>query len=339
MAFADTDNKATIRCQWDLALLECWRQKQKREKLTYLGLPGPEAHDLLDWRSVLDPFRTGVESMGRTPKEREVAQDNMGRLNTNLFMRGMSSGFELLCGDMEDIILDGFDQYGKQPQINDGRLAHMACFGYDLVNLDFDGGLGYKDGDGAAKRILALKKLFERQEGHSFVLFLTINVRDTMGSEIEEYLLGLQNLDRGPDWRKKINWYLKRSSGQRDYKLKVTVPSFIHAVAEMRVFRCTVRPPIAYEGHERAHMIHFAFELEAASTNGHLATMRGFSLQDDPDLIDLPLLRCENGQLRFASVQHPDFDYTRCAEDFCFLPGEVQASILATSPRPVHAEA
>lgn len=330
MPFADTENKAAIRRIWDRALLQGWRQKQKCSHLTYFGLPGPEIHDLIDWKDLLDHRRTGAESIGRTKREQMKARDEMGKLTTNLFIAGISSGFQLLRGDIEDIILDGLDYDGNRPQINDGRSAHVARFGYSLVNLDFDGGLGYKDGAGAAKRVAALKKLFERQEGHSFLFFLTINVRDTMGDEIEDYLRGLQTRERGPNWKTVLDWYLSRSDGEREYKLKATVPSFIQAVAETRVFRCTSRPPISYEGHERAHMLHFAFELEAVALNGRPANLRGFSSQDDTDLIALPLIRSENGQLRLAKRQHSGFDISCSSASLDFLPDDVRATILGT---------
>jgi len=302
------------------------------------GLPGPDIHDLLDWKDLLDRFRTGVESLGRTKQQQKIAQNEMGRLATNLFVAGIDSGFELLQGDVEDIILDGLDHNGKRPQVNDGKPAHIAHFGYDVVNLDFDGGIGYRDHSGASKRVAAIKELFERQEGHSFVLFLTINVRDTMGSEIEDYLRGLQARNRGPNWRETIGWYLDRIDGEREYKLKATVPSFIHAISESRVFRCTSRPPIAYDGYERAHMIHFAFEFEAFASDGRSANLRGFSSQDDPDLIELPLLRCEKGQLQLASMQHPGFNYSRCAIDLDFLPEELLSSILAPAQSRINVE-
>lgn len=330
MPFADTENKAIIRRIWDRALLQRWIQKQQRSLLTYFGLPGPDVHDLIDWKDLLDRFRTGVESIGRTKREQIKARDEMGKLTTNLFIAGISSGFQLLRGDIEDIILDGLDSDGNRPQINDGRIAHIARFGYDLVNLDFDGGFGYKDGTGAAKRVAALKKLFERQEGHSFLFFLTINVRDTMGDEIEDYLRGLRTRERGPNWQETLDWYLNRPDGERDYKLKAIIPSFIEAIADVRVFRCRSHPPIAYEGHEHAHMLHFAFELQTVILNGRSANLRGFGPQDDSELISLPLIRCENGQLQFASKQHPGFTVNSCKDSLDFLSEDFQRMLLHT---------
>lgn len=326
-AYANTPNKATIRRCWDQPILERWYARIGKP-LSYFGLPGPEIHDFLDWRHLLG-IRTGIESPGHTKKERKQADETIGQLNANIMFNGLSSGFQLLRADVEDVILDAIDSYGTPPQMNDGQPAHKSHFGYDIINLDFDGGIGYRDSNGAAKRVAAIKKLFERQEGHSFVLFLTINVRDTMGDEIENYLRGLQARERGPNWYETIDWYLSRSDGEREYKLKAIIPSFIHAVAEPRVFQCLSRPPIAYIGHKQAHMVHFAFELEAATSNGRLINLRGFSPQDDPDLIELPLLRCENGQLRLTEKQHPKFDYASCRRNLDFLSEAICESILA----------
>jgi len=326
-AYADTPNKAMIRRCWDLPILERWHTGIGKP-LAYFGLPGPEIHDLLDWRQLLG-VRTGIESPGHTKKEREQANETTGRLNANIMLNGLSSRFQLLRADIEDVILNLVDIHGNPPQMNDGRPAHLAHFTYDVVNLDFDGGLGYRVKQGLAKRVDSIKKLFERQEGHSFILFLTINVRDTLGEEVENYLQGLQTRDRGPGWHETLDWYLNRTKGEREYKLKATVPSFIHAISEARVFQCTSLPPIAYTGYERAHMLHFAFELEAITINGRRANLRGFSPQDDRHLLDLPLLRCENGQLQLASVQHPGFDFTNCEANFSFLPETIRTTILA----------
>jgi hypothetical protein len=326
MAFEDTPNKATIRRLWDMSILESWHIGINRP-LAYFGLPGPEIRDLLDWGHLLST-RTAVESSGRTRREMEQADETVGRLLMNVMAHEISSNFELLRGDIEDVILNALDKHGNPPRMNDGHPAHLAHFMYDVVNLDFDGGLGYRNKAGPAKRINAIKKLFERQEGHSFVLFLTINVRDTLGEEIEDYLKGLQSYDRGIGWRETLDWYLSRSNGEREYKLKATVPSFIQAIAETRVFECISRPPIFYEGFERAHMIHFSFEFKAVERNGRFATLKGFSPKDERDLLDLPLLQSNNSHLQIASMQHPNFDYARCKADFDFLPEDVRSSLL-----------
>lgn len=128
-------------------------------------------------------------------------------------------------------------------------------------------------------------------------------------------------------WTDTIEWYLSLGKGERAYKLKAVIPTFIHFMAEGRLFRCHGRPPILYEGYERARLMHFAFELEAQD-----GTLRSFSAQDDQDLVALPLLHAEGGQLRAAPVQHPGFDATRWENELSFLPEDVRASVLESVP-------
>lgn len=324
MPFRDTRNKATVRQVWDLQILQRWIQ-ESGERLTYLGLPGEQIHDLLDWRQVLDRRRTGIESPGHNKKERDVADETIGRLNTNVLANKISSGFELLVGDAEDIIIEGHDIHGKKPQLSDGGAPHLARFSYDLVNLDFDGGLGYRSrrAHGAAKRVTAIKKLFERQEGHSFILLLTINVRHKLGDEIQQYLGDLRARDRGPGWCEMLSWYLNRGEGEEEYKLKAIVPSFVQAAAELHMFRSVCRPPIVYDGHEHARMLHFVFELRRQPGN-----LRAFGEQDDRDLVELPFVRCVEGRLQLAADQHPNFNVHLAERHLSFLPTSTVEQIL-----------
>lgn len=334
MPFKDTPNKATVRRIWDLQILQNWAQ-ESRSPLTYLGLPGEQIHDLLDWRQVLDRKRTGIESRGHTKTERASADETIGRLNTNVLFHGIASGFELLIGDAEDIIIEGHDIHGKKPQTSDGGAPHLARFSYDVVNFDFDGGLGYRSirAHGAAKRIKAIKKLFERQEGHSFIFLLTINVRHKLGEEIQDYLENLRSRDRGPGWTEMLSWYLDRGEGEQEYKLKAIVPSFVQTAAEVHMFRSICRPPIVYDGHEHARMLHFAFELRRQPGN-----LRAFGDQDDRDLIELPFLRCVEGRLQLAADQHPNFSVHQAERHLSFLPTSVAAQILGQNTSTLEAE-
>ena len=206
MPFEDTDNKAAIRQRWDRPILERQVDILGRQ-LSYFGLTGPELHDLLDWRDLIG-YKTAIESIGKTKSEKANAEETIGQLLANVMINKISSGFQLIRGDVEDIIIDGIDADGLPPQLSDGRPAHLMKLNYDVINLDFDGGLGYSNGRGEVKRTTAIKKLFERQAGHSFVLFFTINIRDTLGTEIDSYLSELQRRQYGPDWSAQVEWHL-----------------------------------------------------------------------------------------------------------------------------------
>ena len=51
--FRDTIRKKVIRTQWCKSLIEFMHRKLKY-KLIYLGLPGPQALDLLEWIDYID---------------------------------------------------------------------------------------------------------------------------------------------------------------------------------------------------------------------------------------------------------------------------------------------
>ncbi|MBK9711402.1 MAG: hypothetical protein IPO81_08745 [Kouleothrix sp.] len=322
MPFADTSNKATIRRLWDLPILERWHDRYSKS-LSYFGLTGPEIKDLLDWRHIIDK-KTAVESPGNTRALRLEADETIGRMRTNMMMYGLSSGFQIMRADIEDVIINAIDIDGQPPQINNGGAAHVAKFMYDIVNLDFDGGLAYTSKGKAAKRIVAIKKLFERQSGHDFVLFLTINVRDTLRSELDEYIRELQGRDRGEGWHDLLEWYLRRGKGEREYKLKVLVPTFIHAVAELHMFRSTCYPPIVYDGHNNARMLHFTFELQAQLGRN----LRSFSKQDDRDLVLLPMFRCRDSTFTLAPGPNSETQLQQVPNLLDFLPENTRTAII-----------
>lgn len=322
MAYEDTPNKAKIRRDWDYYILANWFQKQG--SLTYFGLTGPEIRDLIDWQDVLDKRRTGIESPGLTREDKEETSRKIARINMNLMLNGMLSGYQQLIGDVEDVIINAVDTNSDPPQINDAQPAHLARFGYDVVNLDFDGGLGYKK-RGRVIRIDAIKRLFERQRGHSFVLFVTINVRHRLGEEINDSLRNLQSRNYDKNWHQKIGWYIQHP--KHDFKLKAVVPALVNKSAETNGFRCTCHPPIAYIGHENAHMVHFTFELENVGMN-----LPVYGPHDDWNLIDLPLLRSDNGTIRVDGEQHPGFPFQNCSSMFSFLPQDLHKTILNSIP-------
>src|ERR1051326_6074962 len=61
-------------------------------------------------------------------------------------------------------------------------------FGFEVANLDYEGGIVYKDINGDAKRVGALRSLFKGQGEvkKDFLLLLTINVRNNDKGEIDE---------------------------------------------------------------------------------------------------------------------------------------------------------
>src|SRR5262249_28211839 len=139
-----------------------------------IGVEGPKIEDILPWRSILGTI-TGVECLCRSGRERD---DDLNR-HRRLLMRITDQEVDrlhLLGGKIEDIVLQAQDAYGTQPKLSYSDNNGDIRFCYNLINLDFVGGVGYKVSD--EKRIGAIKKIIERQRGNSFILIITLNVRD-----------------------------------------------------------------------------------------------------------------------------------------------------------------
>lgn len=294
MAFANSSNKDAVRAQWDLAILTGWSKGVGRP-LSYFGLPGPSMLDVLCWRPILDGRWTAIEERPKSSEKRDMADRAAAQLETNALASNLSAGLQILRGDIGEVILRAEDDYHTRPILCDEAPAHEARFAYDVVNLDFDGGLGFKSKNGA-RRVEALKGLFQRQRGTSFVLFLTINVRDTLAPEVDEYLERLK-AEADPDL---IAWYLARGKGEYELKLKGIVPVFLLSAAEVNGFDVICRPPLVYTGHAGARMVHFALEL---SWQGQV--FPAVSRQRARDLLRLPLIEAVDGALQLVTTDPP----------------------------------
>ncbi len=296
MAFADSANKQAVRNAWDLPLLAAWADVTGR-KLTYFGMPGPRMLDLLAWKGVLDSRRTAIEERPKSPAKRALADDAAAQLMHNSIKAGLSDGLQILRGDVGEIITGGLDNFAVRPLLCEAGGAAQARFRYDLHNLDFDGGLAFINKvTGEAPRLDALRKLVERQKGASFILFLTINVRNTVGPAIADYLERLVQMDAGGH----IGWYLGRGKGEVEQRLKAIVPLLMRGVAESNGFALKCLPPLAYTGHQNARMVHFVFEFHAEDL-----VFAGVSKQLVDAMLTLPMLEAVDGQIGLAPLQHP----------------------------------
>lgn len=322
MAFADSGNKQAVRLEWDLPVLESWSTHLKR-KLTYFGLPGPRMLDLLAWKDVLDPRRTAVEERPRALAKRDLADDAAAALMTNAMQANLSDGLQILRGDIGTVIVKGVDDFAIRPLMSDVAAADTARFRYDLHNLDFDGGLGFINrATGEAPRLDALRKLAERQKGCSFLLFLTINVRNTVGPAIADYLDRLTRQDPNGS----VGWYLERGAGEVEHRLKAIVPSLMLKIAETNGFSITCLPPVAYTGSASARMVHFIFEFRSEDL-----IFAGVSHQSSDDVLRLPMLEARDGTIRLAELQHPACDLQGCRPQLVHLSDDQVGAFL--SPR------
>jgi len=116
-SFEGTSNKSLIRRQWDWPIIQEW-VKKRRCLLSYFGLPGPYIEDLRDWKQSLARC-TGVERLRKADHQRKEDLNIHRQIHKNVLLSGIG-GFQLLRGQIEDVILNGTDIDNTRPQLSIG---------------------------------------------------------------------------------------------------------------------------------------------------------------------------------------------------------------------------
>lgn len=323
--FHGTDNKRELRRRWDLPILSAASQRVGR-RLDYFGLPGPDIEDLIDWSGVLG-FRTAVQHVrkGRHSLDDLSAVTAMVR-NAGRYKRDdgakLSAFMEVLRGEAEAVILTGADLDGKRPHHSYGHSDPRFC--YDLYNLDFTGGW-YANDTRRARRSDMLSALFHRQQGHDFVLLMTLNIRNTVDEYATEYLTGLA--DRSSDGLKEtLLWHANRGRGELTAKMSVLYPLVVQDLGGAAGFKIKSYPTVTYKGSGANRMMHFVFEAEYQAS-----PFRVFADQAAQDLVDYPLLEVDGGAFSISSLRPHEGLILEASSDFDFLSQDVRAEILAST--------
>jgi hypothetical protein len=238
----------------------------------------------------------------------------------------------LLKGSVEDVVLTGRDLDGKVPRLAEKNGNGDLRFSYDLVNLDFEGGAGYRSTGrqnqkaSGGQRIEAVRKIIDRQRGKSFVFFWTVNVRDTLGDEPLHYLKDYAKRIKNNSLQEIIKTVEQNIEGLKHHQLKAWIPLFIKEEAEIRQFNCHCYPPIVYEGHEKAKMVHFAFLLQFINDR----QLRVSSKQDEERVVRLPMVEAFDSRLKFAEEQYLALSKTNCSSELKFLDEKTYVKIMST---------
>lgn len=235
-----TVNKRKVR-EMDLRLIERYF-KDRRGKLRYLGLPASSMEDVLLWRDYFEHF-TAVE-IGQ-PGDEYRYQHN---LMLTAMQHGLADRLELLRGDMDEILLNGRDGFDNQ-----------VLYPFDVVSLDYSGGLVYKNGSGRAKRVESMESLFREQSARNqnFLLLVSCNLDNEDQGEIRAVLRGIEaELKKlGVSASGAIQGYL--SHELEEARLKVYVPYLIWNLSA-RWYQCEHSKPVYYAGNRGTRMMHFS---------------------------------------------------------------------------------
>jgi hypothetical protein len=274
MPFVSTKSKDLIREQYDKEIIQK-EKKRKNVPLIYFGLPGWKMLDVLEWRKYLGKI---------IAVERERMYRHL--LLNVAFSNNLDAQLQLLVGDIDDILLKGFDEEETQPIEPT----------FDLVNLDYEGGILYKDMKGEAKRLNAIKKLFERQSigKRDFLLLCTFNTRNRDEREFNHTLdiINSQLASYNIDAAEVIEWY---KNARYDFKIKVYFPYALDRLAGGNRFTSHFYPPVTYQGSSGVRMIHFV----CACRYAERLIAGGKSLVE---IINLPMFEIKRSKIRKCDV-------------------------------------
>lgn len=219
--FKDHVLKKVIREQWCKPLLS-FVHETLGYRLIYLGLPGPQALDLLTW---IDSIEQVIAFQCRDyPKPSSISQSKSVVQNLESKLRelervGKIKTFAVYDGYIEEVLLRGRDTNGNA--FNQQDIV-------TIYNLDFCNGitvpLKINDDKGNLQKFYkseAIRKLLEIQRDlpantrcKKFIMFLTIHsgfwyeekkrfISQTQDGEVKIYIKTLEKL-RGPDQRVKL---------------------------------------------------------------------------------------------------------------------------------------
>lgn len=224
--FKDTVQKRIVRIEWCKSLVKFINEKLGY-KLIYLGLPGPQALDLLEWIEYIDQViafqcREYPKASSKTqPRDKIVELENI--LN-DFERKGKLTTFSLYDGYIEEVVLRGRDINGNRFNQNDV---------VTIYNLDFCNGitvpLKVADDQGNIQEYYksqAIRKLLEIQRDVSsqtrckkFIMFLTIHstfwdqeaknfTTQTESKALKKYFSKVNSLNGSPKWIRLLRAYI-----------------------------------------------------------------------------------------------------------------------------------
>lgn len=260
-----------------------------RRDLRYFGLPSSALADVIAWQDIFSEF-VAVER-GETGKEWELQHD----LELQAFRSGFSNRVTQLRGDIDVIVARGKDTFGNKVK-----------FPFDIVSLDYSGGLFYKDRKGNKTRLQAIANLIERQAKakRSLVLMISCNLDAVDAGEIKGALGNMRTelVRYGAKADEVLDAYLK--DPRDEVRLKLYVPYFINHEAAKHHCQCETQNVIVYDGNRGIRMMAFRFFLTFDDTTQALRSPRERLSQ----IVNKPLVEIIDGQEQETTAGLPKLE-------------------------------
>ena len=210
--FRDTLRKKIIRKQWCKTLIKFINEKLNYELIS-LGLPGPQALDLLEWIESIDQVIAFQCRDYPNPSSVDQPREEVLKLEAKLrdFEReGKLATFSLYDGYIEEVVLRSKDINGDEFNQNDV----VTIYNLDFCNgitvplevIDDEGNLQECYKSDAIKKLLEIQRdISSKVRSKKFVMFLTIHsgfwheekkkfITQTESEHLRKYFLKISSL-------------------------------------------------------------------------------------------------------------------------------------------------
>lgn len=334
MTYYSSPEKDAVRSYFETPLIRHLR-KRKGRRLSYFGLPGEEARDIVDWSSELE-YVAAVENRPKLLRNLEsVLEQRFPHIQRTTHL-----------GDADAVIRNDVGKrrmiFGQlhQPRVSRfDKEAGEQAWHFDVVNLDYFGQFlprvpGNAKGERlkARNRTLALKQLFERNRVDAWrpwLLLITVEAEQARQSS-EEHKTYLQECKRNASQREKsaIDFLCSEGPTQMETATRLimgTAALLLSAPATAAGLSAQTRGAVMYHGSDDQPMVHLAFEF--APLKGALPA-RVSSL----DLLRTPLLETlnplEKPWLGLSANQVPGMTKELIQQSLSFIPATGRNAIL-----------
>ena len=205
---------------------------------------------------------------------------------------GILGRLVLLRGDVDKIIVAQSDCFGN-----------VLEYPFDVVSLDYSGGLLYRDRAGNIPRLRAIDRLIREQAAHGppWLLFLSACLDNPLNGEVTKTLENIRTELRryGLEADKVVDCLLTHEREEARYK--VYVPYYVGHVAAGCRYRCQTAAVVAYAGNNDVPMMNFQFVLRKDSRT----EAPRFPQERLAQLVNAPLTLIEQGRLSRTTLDIP----------------------------------
>lgn len=248
----NTESKILIRSKWSKKLIK-FINKNLNSKLVYLGLPSPDAEDILEWIDYIDEVIAFQCRDYPSPSEPSQSIEEVQKLQNKLSeleRKKIINNYIVYDGYIEEVLLNKKDNAGIKFELN--NIVHI--FNLDFCN-SITSPLSVINEDGDVENVYkfdAIKTLLKLQElvgvkPQRFILFLTIHT-SYKGEELENFNQTLAYHTKLKDLKKAE----KKARFLRSYVIE-TLKNFF----QYNNFVPEFLPVIEYKGVKEHNLLHF----------------------------------------------------------------------------------